>query len=60
MRENKPVEKVKVEFEVSDIHAHMLKALARLTKSTTNGIAKELVEAILNDDIADDARNVRD
>jgi hypothetical protein len=53
------VEKVKVEFEVSAFHAEMLKALARLTRSTPSGVARKLIEDILDDDIADDARAIR-
>jgi hypothetical protein len=53
------VEKVKIEFEVSLFHAEMLKALARLTLNTTNGVARELVEAILDDDEEDNVGALR-
>lgn len=49
------VENVKIEFELVGAHGEMLSRLATITMAPPSDLARRLIEAILDEDLRDDA-----
>jgi hypothetical protein len=50
------VENVKIEFELAGVHGEMLSELATVTLAPPSVLARRLIEAILDEDMASDER----